>query len=107
MPRIRCTRCLHEDGVEYMSLMSRDADEDDYQTPAVMAETCPECKTYLKIIHTEREPFAEPIADDLANIQLDVLMGEGECYKHRLNLLLLFAHDPNASVDESVQATSS
>ncbi|HLR81838.1 MAG TPA: formate dehydrogenase accessory protein FdhE [Paenalcaligenes sp.] len=107
MPRIRCTRCLHEDGVEYMSLMSPDADEDDYQTPAVMAETCPECKTYLKIIHTEREPFAEPIADELANIQLDVLMGEGEYYKHGINLLLLFAQDPNASVDESVQATSS
>lgn len=107
MPRIRCTRCLHEDGVEYMSLASPDVADEDYQTPAVLAETCPECKTYLKIIHTEREPFAEPIADELANIQLDVLMGEGEYYKHGINLLLLFAQDPTEQSDETVGATPS
>jgi len=99
MPRIRCTRCLHEEGVEYMSLSEPDVSDEDFVAPAVMAETCPECNTYLKIIHTEREPFADPIADELAAIQLDVLMGEGEYYKHGLNMLLLFAQEPSETAD--------
>lgn len=106
MPRIRCTRCLHEDGVEYMSLASPEVSEEDYQTPAVLAETCPECKTYLKIIHTEREPFADPLADELANIQLDVLMAEEQYYKHGINLLLLFAQESEAVPEEPNQEAS-
>lgn len=96
MTRIRCTRCLHEDGVEYMFLGDPQVGDDDpesFNNPAVLAETCPECQTYLKIIHTEREPFADPIADELASIQLDVLMGEQKFYKHGLNMLLLFSQD--------------
>jgi len=103
MPRIRCTRCLHEDGVVYMSLTAPDASEEDleHHKPAVLAETCPECQTYLKIIHTEREPFADPLADELASLQLDVLMGEQAYFKHGLNMLLLLAQDSadDASVD--------
>lgn len=92
MTRIRCTRCL-SDEVEYMSmtLPDEDVEDENFQTPAIMAETCSSCKTYLKIIHTEREPFADPLADELASIQLDILMGEQQLFKHGLNLLLLFA----------------
>lgn len=92
MTRIRCTRCL-SDEVEYMSLTlpDEDVEEENFQTPAIMAETCTSCNTYMKIIHTEREPFADPLADELASIQLDILMGEQQLFKHGLNMLLLLS----------------
>lgn len=91
MPRIRCTRCLAEEGVDYVSLAPTHMTPEDYHIPAVFAERCAGCHTYLKIIHTEREPFADPLADELASIQLDILLGEQNYYKHGLNFLLLFS----------------
>src|SRR5690625_6462435 len=55
MPRIRCTRCLHEEGVEYMSLSEPDVSDEDFVAPSVLAETCSECNTYLTLLHAERE----------------------------------------------------
>lgn len=104
MTRIRCTRCL-SDEVEYMSLTLPDEDVEDenFQAPAIMAESCASCQTYLKIIHTEREPFADPLADELASIQLDILMGEQQFFKHGLNMLLLLSQaDSDDSNPEQV-----
>src|SRR5690625_7988333 len=104
MSRISCARCLSHE-VEYMSLTLPDEDVEDenFQAPAIMAESCASCQTYLKIIHTEREPFADPLADELASIQLDILMGEQQFFKHGLNMLLLLSQaDSDDSNPEQV-----
>ena len=44
--------------------------------PAVQAEACEGCRTYLKILHVERDPGLEPAADDLASVALDLQMTE-------------------------------
>ncbi|MFO1287879.1 MAG: formate dehydrogenase accessory protein FdhE [Rubrivivax sp.] len=56
----------------------------------MQAETCDTCGHYLKIIHGDREPFAEPVADDLASITLDLLVAETGKLRHGVNLMLLF-----------------
>jgi FdhE protein len=42
----------------------------------VRAEACDACRTYLKIAWMERDLAAEPTADDLATIGLDLMMAE-------------------------------
>jgi FdhE protein len=57
---------------------------------AVQAETCDDCDGYLKIMHTDRDPFVEPIADDLATLTLDFLLAESGKHRFGRNLMLLF-----------------
>lgn len=42
----------------------------------MLAETCEECGSYRKVVNQEKDPMAEPLADDLASLMLDLLMGE-------------------------------
>lgn len=63
---------------------------------AIQAETCDTCGHYLKIIHGDRDPFAEPVADDLASITLDLLVAETGMLRHGVNLMLLFG-DPEGA----------
>ena len=44
--------------------------------PAIRAETCDACLSYRKIFYQEWDMGVEPIADDVASIALDVLLGE-------------------------------
>ena len=57
---------------------------------SVQAETCDECGHYLKIVHTDRDPFIDPVADDLASLTLDLLVSETGMTRHGVNLMLLF-----------------
>jgi FdhE protein len=89
--RIKCTHCEKTKGIHYQSL--RPADEDDTSTEAkqaVEAETCDECRHYLKIVHMERDVHVEPAADDLASLTLDLLVAEAGYQRHGSNLMLLF-----------------
>ena len=43
---------------------------------ALKAETCPTCHSYRKIFYQEKDIYVDPVADDLASLQLDVLMAE-------------------------------
>lgn len=104
MARIKCTNCLSEEDVSYMSLDLADTQEDNPSSqaakPAVLAETCDECNVYLKILHTDRDPFLDPVADDLATMTLDVLLAEAGKIKHGKNLMLLFSSpEPQAGTE--------
>ena len=44
--------------------------------PPTRAEVCDECKSYLKIFYQDKDLHVEPVADDLASLMLDVLVGE-------------------------------
>jgi FdhE protein len=43
---------------------------------AVQAETCDECHSYAKMLYQAQDMAIEPMADDLASLGLDMLVGE-------------------------------
>jgi len=57
--------------------------------PAVQAEACDGCRSYLKIVHVERDPALEPTADDLATLGLDLQMVEAGYTRFGANPLLV------------------
>ncbi|TCP07984.1 formate dehydrogenase accessory protein FdhE [Caldimonas thermodepolymerans] len=91
MVRARCTHCGATGHIAYESLEAADAPGDEPpRLAAVQAETCDDCGHYLKIVHTERDPFAEPVADDLATLTLDLLVCEAGRQRYGVNLMLLY-----------------
>jgi len=60
----------------------------------VQAETCPECRGYLKLCRLERDPHLDPWADDLATLALDLLVEQQGFERGGLNFLLLQAAVP-------------
>jgi FdhE protein len=55
----------------------------------VKAETCNECRTYAKMIYQKQDMRADPYADDLASLGLDILVAEAGWSRHAPNPLLL------------------
>jgi FdhE protein len=55
----------------------------------VKAETCGHCHSYAKMIYQARDMKADPFADDLASLGLDVLVAEAGWPRHAPNPLLL------------------
>lgn len=68
MVRVKCTHCEDVETVAYQAI--------DGRTPAIKAETCDHCHTYRKIFYQDKDLQVEPVADDLASLMLDVLVGE-------------------------------
>jgi FdhE protein len=66
--RIKCANCQSTKGIAYHHVAELPA--------ALKAETCDECRTYTKIVYKDKDPDAEPFADDLATVGLDLLVGE-------------------------------
>ena len=79
--RIKCANCHSIKGVAYFEIQGAGG--------LVKAETCDECRTYTKIIYTEKAPGAEPLADDLASLALDLLVSEGGWRRAAPNPFLL------------------
>lgn len=94
MVRGKCPHCLGTKGLAYQSLDLADASAEDAGSRAaaakVQAETCDDCGHYLKIVHTDRDPFVDPVADDLATVTLDLLVSEAGQQRHGVNFMLLF-----------------
>lgn len=96
MVRIKCTNCESTKGIHYQTLQSANAEPDaTVVKQSVEAETCDECGHYLKIVHMERDPYVDPVADDIATVTLDLLVSEAGFQRHGVNLMLLFG-DPDA-----------
>jgi FdhE protein len=55
----------------------------------VKAETCNQCHTYSKMIYQKQDMKADPFADDLATVGLDILVSEAGWARHAANPLLL------------------
>jgi FdhE protein len=56
---------------------------------AIKAETCNECHTYAKMMYLARDGKADPFADDLATLGLDLLVAEAGWARHAPNPFLL------------------
>lgn len=96
MVRIKCPHCLSTQSLSYHSLDAASQSDDTEASAAraalatVQAEACDDCGQYLKIMHTDRDPFVDPVADDLASLTLDLLVSETGKQRGGVNLMLLF-----------------
>lgn len=78
--RVKCAACNGTEGISYRQINGGDG--------IVRAETCDPCKSYLKIIRRDTDSEADPVADDLATLALDVLVDEAGYHRAGPNLLL-------------------
>ncbi|MBS0294448.1 MAG: formate dehydrogenase accessory protein FdhE [Proteobacteria bacterium] len=88
MVRVKCSHCESTKGIRYQGLQS---EGDGHKDEVVLAETCDQCHSYRKITNQEKDPLAEPLADDLATLLLDLLMGETDYARASMNPLLPMA----------------
>jgi FdhE protein len=83
--RAKCSNCDNTRGIAYYHLEGGNR--------VVDAENCPECQTYLKIVHQDKDPLADPVADDLASLTLDLLMDEeADTIRSGINWYLIQGH---------------
>jgi FdhE protein len=101
-----CAHCGQREGLSWRSLQGLEADSDGADSDeaaqdgqaAVQGEACDACGHYLKLLHGDRDAQLDPVADDLATLTLDLLLGDEGLQRHGANLMLLFgegeaAHD--------------
>ena len=65
--RVRCVHCGGTAKISYRNLVG---------TSYLRAECCESCHGYSKVFYLEAAKSVEPLADDLASLGLDVLVGE-------------------------------
>ncbi len=53
------------------------------------AETCENCRGYVKILHQHKDPALDPVADDVATLGLDLLVRESGYRRGAVNPFLL------------------
>ncbi|MFG0393231.1 formate dehydrogenase accessory protein FdhE [Pseudomonas sp. zbq_4] len=83
--RVKCVYCESSKDLRYTSL------EDDRHAPGkapLRAECCPGCESYLKQNYLENDAAAEPLADDLASLALDMHLDEEGFHRLAPNLML-------------------
>ena len=80
-PRIQCVNCGSSEHLAYQSIEGTDT--------GVQAETCDACHAYLKRIDRDKTPGADPIADDLATLGLDLMLNERGYQRLGMNPFLL------------------
>ncbi len=85
LSRIRCSHCDDEKGIIYFA--------EENATPVVRAEACDSCHGYLKIIHCDKDAGADPMADDLATLALDMAMAAEGFARSGPNLLFVAGED--------------
>ena len=78
--RAKCSNCDNSKDIAYYALAGGGE--------AVHAESCPECRTYLKVLRQDKDPNLDPMADDLASFALDILVGEEGFARSGMNLLM-------------------
>lgn len=106
-PRTLCPHCGASDRLAYYALDTTEAggETGPIEAPetaprlaqaSVQVESCGACQHYLKMVHADRDPFVEPVADDLASLTLDLLVSETGLKRHGHNLMLIFGEADEA-----------
>jgi len=67
--RIRCVSCGSTKGIGYQEVEGG--------AGTIKAETCDECRTYVKVLYQNKDMRLEPVADDVGSLGLDLKMAEG------------------------------
>lgn len=87
--RASCVAC--GDGKEVAQRFVEGEDKGQGKDGPVRAETCDACHSYLKLLFLEKAPELDPVADDLATLTLDILVGEEGYQRIGVNPLLALA----------------
>jgi FdhE protein len=95
MVRVKCSCCEGTATVAYQSIepeegASAPANKANDPSKVARAETCDDCHTYRKIFNQEHDLYVDPLADDLASLALDLLVGEAGYARASGNPLLWF-----------------
>ena len=86
LERVKCSVCNSGGKLLYLTL----DDENGKPFLPVQAETCDGCNSYLKVMQRELHGRADPVADDLASLALDLLLAEqGKYQRSGYNPLLV------------------
>jgi FdhE protein len=80
MVRIKCSNCESTGGINHFALEGSKG--------SVKAESCDDCKTYLKLLYLEKDSRMEAMTDDLATLALDMLMHNDGYVRGGPNLFL-------------------
>ena len=91
MVRVLCSQCgASGKNIAYQTLEANAADKGSSEEggAAVRAETCEQCHAYRKILYQEKDTGVEPVADDVASVALDLLLGEEGYHRASGNPLL-------------------
>jgi FdhE protein len=91
MVRVQCSHCgASGKSIALQSAVMGAQQENDGSAAeaAVRAETCEQCRCYRKILYQEKDPQVEPLADDLASLNLDLLLGQNGYHRASGNPLL-------------------
>lgn len=87
--RAQCTHCHSSRDLAYQSLARGEPDAG--ADGAWRAETCDDCRTYLKVFDRSKARAADPVADDLASLELDLALGEAGYRRPAANPYLALA----------------
>lgn len=79
--RIRCTACGTTKAISYQEVEGHGGD--------VRAECCGECGSYLKLMMQTTSPSLDPVADDVATTDLDILVTDSGQRRSGRNPFLL------------------
>jgi FdhE protein len=89
MVRVQCSACgASGKDIGYHTLKSATVADKIPDADAVRAETCEQCRGYRKILYQEHDTGVDPVADDLASLALDLLLGEQGYHRASGNPLL-------------------
>lgn len=94
--RIKCVVCDSTKGVSYRALTPDGEtaapaapDPKTGEQAVIRAETCDQCKCYVKIMHQHVEPTVDPVADDVATLGLDLKVRDAGWARAAFNPFLL------------------
>jgi len=79
--RIKCVSCGSTKGIGYQEIEGGPG--------TVKAETCDECRTYVKVLYQHKDTSMEPVADDIGTLSLDMIMRDGPYRRAAFNPFIL------------------
>lgn len=79
--RVKCVSCGSTKGITYQAIEGI--------ADTIKAETCDECRTYVKILNRRKDTELDPVADDVASLGLDLLVTEAGWRRAGVNPFLL------------------
>jgi FdhE protein len=79
--RVKCVLCSSTEGISYHSIEGK--------PETLKAESCEKCGGYLKILYQVKDHLLEPCADDIASLNLDMMLAEAGWRRGGFNPFLL------------------
>jgi len=79
--RVKCTVCGSTKNIRFQHVAEG--------AETIKAETCEDCRCYVKVVNQQQESEADPVADDVASLGLDLLVRESGYRRGAFNPFLL------------------